>query len=87
MTMRRASHLQALLSRALAPSLPPPPWPRAESPNPAVEPGKEGGDGKSGKVSPRRAWLSFLPLLVTGGGIIVYYDKEKKRQIEVRLLW
>jgi hypothetical protein len=33
------------------------------------------------------SWLSFLLLLVTGGGILMYYDKEKKRHMEGTLLW
>ncbi|RWW32034.1 hypothetical protein GW17_00003309 [Ensete ventricosum] len=28
------------------------------------------------------SWLSLVLLIVTGGGLIVYYDKEKKRHIE-----
>ncbi|CAD5166759.1 unnamed protein product [Musa acuminata subsp. malaccensis] len=31
------------------------------------------------------SWLSLVLLIVTGGGLIVYYDKEKKRHIEGRL--
>ena len=33
------------------------------------------------------SWLSFLLLLATGIGIILYYDKNKKRHIEGTLLW
>ncbi|CAM0909524.1 unnamed protein product [Alopecurus aequalis] len=50
--------------------------------------GGGGQDGKSGQDAGKSvrggpvSWLSFLLLLVTGGGITVYYDKEKKRQIE-----
>lgn len=33
------------------------------------------------------AWLSFVFLILTGGGLVYYYDKEKKRHIEGRLLW
>ncbi|KAF2306416.1 hypothetical protein GH714_017817 [Hevea brasiliensis] len=32
------------------------------------------------------SWLSFLLLMATGVGIILYYDREKKRHIEGRLL-
>lgn len=28
------------------------------------------------------AWLSFVFLILTGGGLVYYYDKEKKRHIE-----
>lgn len=33
------------------------------------------------------SWLSFLLLVATGAGVIYYYDREKKRHIEGRLLW
>ncbi|XP_015961011.1 protein SCO1 homolog 1, mitochondrial [Arachis duranensis] len=37
--------------------------------------------GKSVRGSPI-SWLSFLLLVVTGAGLVVYYDREKKRHIE-----
>ncbi|KAL5740371.1 hypothetical protein ACOSP7_029251 [Xanthoceras sorbifolium] len=53
------------------------------------EGGKKSGDSnqsKSDSGKPVRggpvSWLSFLLLVVTGAGIIWYYDKEKKRHIE-----
>ncbi|XP_065854803.1 protein SCO1 homolog 1, mitochondrial [Euphorbia lathyris] len=43
---------------------------------------QQGNDtGKSVRGGPV-SWLSFLLLMVTGAGIILYYDKEKKRHIE-----
>lgn len=37
------------------------------------------------------SWLSFLLLIATGAGVIIYYDQEKKRHIEgkvdILLLW
>ena len=33
------------------------------------------------------SWLSFLLLVATGVGIIFYYDKQKRKHIEGRLLW
>ncbi|XP_015897248.3 protein SCO1 homolog 1, mitochondrial [Ziziphus jujuba] len=52
--------------------------------------GKEDKSGESNQSSesgkPVRggpvSWLSFLLLVVTGAGIILYYDKEKRRHIE-----
>ncbi|KAF3449128.1 hypothetical protein FNV43_RR09855 [Rhamnella rubrinervis] len=38
--------------------------------------------GKSVRGGPV-SWLSFLLLVATGAGIVLYYDKEKKRHIEV----
>lgn len=32
------------------------------------------------------SWLSFLLLVATGAGLVFYYDREKKRHIEGRLL-
>ncbi|KAJ0983203.1 hypothetical protein J5N97_011458 [Dioscorea zingiberensis] len=46
---------------------------------PLIRNPQEGGRPvRGGPVS----WLSLLLLMVTEGGIIVYYDKEKKRHIE-----
>ncbi|KAK9699150.1 hypothetical protein RND81_08G156000 [Saponaria officinalis] len=43
---------------------------------------KQSGDaGKSIRGSPV-SWMSFLLLLVTGAGLVFYYDREKKRHIE-----
>lgn len=41
--------------------------------------------GKSVRGGPV-SWLSFLLLVATGAGLIFYYDREKKRHIEGRLL-
>ncbi|WCJ28050.1 hypothetical protein M5689_009759 [Euphorbia peplus] len=45
--------------------------------------GSQQGDdaGKSVRGGPV-SWLSFLLLMVTGAGILLYYDKEKKKHIE-----
>ncbi|KAK9289855.1 hypothetical protein L1049_008015 [Liquidambar formosana] len=40
-----------------------------------------GDAGKSVRGGPV-SWLSFLLLVATGAGLILYYDKEKKRHIE-----
>ncbi|KAJ8445921.1 hypothetical protein Cgig2_009850 [Carnegiea gigantea] len=40
-----------------------------------------GDAGKPVRGSPV-SWMSFFLLLVTGAGIVFYYDKEKKRHIE-----
>ncbi|KAL5550504.1 hypothetical protein UlMin_000680 [Ulmus minor] len=40
--------------------------------------GEEGKAVRGGPVS----WLSFLFLVATGAGIIIYYDKEKRKHIE-----
>ncbi|KAJ8898986.1 hypothetical protein K2173_008488 [Erythroxylum novogranatense] len=46
--------------------------------------GEKSGDSETGK--PVRggpvSWLSLLLLIITGAGIIFYYDREKKRHIE-----
>ncbi|KAL2902001.1 Protein SCO1-like protein 1 mitochondrial [Bienertia sinuspersici] len=42
---------------------------------------KPGDAGKSIRGSPV-SWMSFFLLLVTGAGIVYYYDNEKKRHIE-----
>lgn len=47
---------------------------------------QSGDAGKSIRGSPV-SWMSLFLLLVTGAGIIYYYDQEKKRHIEGRLLW
>ncbi|CAD6269355.1 unnamed protein product [Miscanthus lutarioriparius] len=89
---------RALLSRALSPSLPPrgralpqaveAPAPRRRRAWAAREGMMVSQSGKSEQADAGKAvrggpvsWLSFS-LLVDGGGIIVYYDKEKKRHIE-----
>ncbi|KAL5162038.1 Protein SCO1 1, mitochondrial [Glycine soja] len=41
--------------------------------------------GKSVRGGPV-SWLSFLLLVLTGAGLVFYYDREKKRHIEGRLL-
>lgn len=41
--------------------------------------------GKSVRGGPV-SWLSFLLLIATGAGIVFYYDKEKRKHIEGRLL-
>ncbi|XP_047252785.1 protein SCO1 homolog 1, mitochondrial isoform X1 [Capsicum annuum] len=33
------------------------------------------------------SWMSFFLLFCTGAGLVYYYDREKKRHIEGRLLW
>ncbi|XP_078167429.1 electron transport SCO1/SenC family protein [Carex rostrata] len=51
---------------------------------------KEKGDSRSGKTGSSKkdvrggpvSWLSLILLLITGGGIVVYFDREKKRHIE-----
>ncbi|KAL9230693.1 hypothetical protein vseg_006010 [Gypsophila vaccaria] len=43
--------------------------------------GDAGNAGKSIRGSPV-SWMSFLLLLVTGAGLVFYYDREKKRHIE-----
>ncbi|KAK1272693.1 hypothetical protein QJS04_geneDACA019153 [Acorus gramineus] len=43
------------------------------------EEGTKGKPVRGGPVS----WLSFLLLVMTGAGMIYYYDREKKRHIEV----
>lgn len=42
---------------------------------------QSGDAAKSVRGSPV-SWMSLFLLLVTGGGIVFYYDKEKKRHIE-----
>ncbi|KAF1883855.1 hypothetical protein Lal_00038347 [Lupinus albus] len=42
--------------------------------------------GKSVRGGPV-SWLSFLLLVVTGAGLVLYYDREKKRHIQGRILW
>ncbi|XP_043724277.1 protein SCO1 homolog 1, mitochondrial-like [Telopea speciosissima] len=42
------------------------------------ESGEAGKPVRGGPIS----WLSFLLLVTTGAGLIIYYDKEKKRHIE-----
>lgn len=51
--------------------------------------GKESGDEQKQKSDYQKslrgspvAWLSFVFLILTGGGLVYYYDKEKKRHIE-----
>lgn len=47
--------------------------------------GKESGEGAEQGNSIRGgpiSWLSFLLLVATGAGVILYYDQEKKRHIE-----
>lgn len=60
------------------------------STTPEAKPGGDGGsggshqtgnEGKSVRGSPV-SWVSMLLLLVTGAGIVYYYDQEKKRHIE-----
>ncbi|XP_076904853.1 protein SCO1 homolog 1, mitochondrial-like [Bidens hawaiensis] len=43
--------------------------------------GKQSEQGKSVRGGPI-SWLSFLLLIVTGAGVVFYYDQEKKRHIE-----
>lgn len=64
--------------------------------NPAAESAKAGGDGQTGsdesnQSSEQKAkffrgapvsWLSFLLLILTGAGIVFYYDNEKKKHIQ-----
>ncbi|CAM8970769.1 unnamed protein product [Rhodiola kirilowii] len=46
---------------------------------------QSGDTGKAVRGGPV-SWLSFLLLVITGAGIIWYYDNEKKRHIEGILL-
>ncbi|KAL8138320.1 hypothetical protein V2J09_004321 [Rumex salicifolius] len=65
--------------------------PSSPSSTPEAKSGDDGGsgdsrqqtrnEGKSVRGSPV-SWLSMLLLLLTGAGIVFYYDQEKKRHIE-----
>lgn len=64
--------------------------------NPAAESAKAGGDGQTGSDESNQSsepkpkffrgapvsWLSFLLLILTGAGIVFYYDNEKKKHIQ-----